>query len=355
MEEKKHRKTKRKKHIFGRILAFLGVTLLCVIITLAGVVWVSLKGPSPTMAGMVCNSLRETSALRWIPELFLSEEELDSYLLKSTEDLETEQVNTSLIHIAEARQKEDNGKEIPYLELVDIAYGTCRGKLMIIRDPKSVILGVSGRFGVDPGLQLTDMVAKYNGIAGVNAGGFYDFNNLGMSGFGDGGRPLGLVIYEGKIAYGSAGENYNVVGLDRDGVLHVGSMTGQDALDAGIMWAVSFTTHDGISSTLVINGNVQTQNLGPGVNPRTAIGQREDGALLLLVLDGRSSKTLGATLENVVDIMLSYDAVTVGNLDGGSSSVMVYDGEIINNCASVTGPRGIPTGFIVLREEDVNG
>ena len=132
-------------------------------------------------------------------------------------------------------------------------------------------------------------------------------------------------------------------------------MTGREALDAGIRWGVSFTTHDGIASSLIINGEVQNQNLGPGVNPRTAIGQREAGALLLLVLDGRSSKTLGATLENVVDIMLSYGAVNAGNLDGGSSSVMVYDGEIINNCASITGPRGIPTGFIVLREEDLHG
>ena len=79
MEEKKHRKKRRKKkHVFGRVLAFLGVTLLCAALTLVGVVWVALKGPSPTMTGAVCNSLRETSALRWIPGLFLSEEELCS-------------------------------------------------------------------------------------------------------------------------------------------------------------------------------------------------------------------------------------------------------------------------------------
>ena len=138
-------------------------------------------------------------------------------------------------------------------------------------------------------------------------------------------------------------------------LLLVGTMTGQEALDRGMKYGVSFVTHDGIASSLIINGEVQTQNCGPGVNPRTAIGQREDGALLLLVLDGRSSKTLGATLGNVVDIMLQYGAVNAGNLDGGSSSVMVYGDEIINNCASVTGPRGIPTGFIVLREEDLNG
>ena len=90
-------------------------------------------------------------------------------------------------------------------------------------------------------------------------------------------------------------------------------------------------------------------------NPRTAIGQREDGALLLLVLDGRSINTLGATMEDVVNIMLEYGAINAGNLDGGSSSVMVYDGEIVNHCASVTGPRRIPTGFIVLKEGVRNG
>ncbi len=348
MVENEKRRPKKKKHVFGRLMAFLGLTLLCVILTLAGVVWVALRGPSPTMTGAVCNSLRETSALRWIPELFLSEEELDSYLLKSTEDLDTEQVNTSLIHIAEARQSE-TGPETPYLELVDIAYGTCRGKLLIVREPKSVILGTSGRFGVDPGLQLTEMVAKYNGLAGTNAGGFIDNNGLG-----NGGTPTGMVISEGEILYGEASTRYNVIGLDKDGVLLVGTMTGSEALERGMKYGVSFVTHDGIASSLIINGEVQTQNCGPGVNPRTAIGQREDGAILLLVLDGRSSKTLGATLENVVDIMLQYGAVNAGNLDGGSSSVMVYGDEIINNCASVTGPRGIPTGFIVLREEDLH-
>ena len=128
-------------------------------------------------------------------------------------------------------------------------------------------------------------------------------------------------------------------------------MTGWEALQAGIQSAVSFVTHDGMASSLIINGEIQTQNLQSGVNPRTAIGQREDGAILLLVLDGRAINTLGATMENVVDIMLQYGAVNAGNLDGGSSSVMVYNGEIINHCASVTGPRSIPTGFIVLQEE----
>ena len=210
-----------------------------------------------------------------------------------------------------------------------------------------MILGTSDNMGYQAGLQLTDMVAKYEGVAGINAGGFNDEN-----GRGNGGIPQGLVITDGGLAWGNRGTTYNVIGFDKNHILHVGTMTGQQALDAGIYYAVSFVTHDGLASALIINGEVQYQNLASGVNPRTAIGQREDGAVLLLVLDGRSINTLGATMENICDVMLEYGAVNAGNLDGGSSSVMVYEGEIINSCASVTGPRNIPTGFIVLQEEN---
>ncbi len=197
-----------------------------------------------------------------------------------------------------------------------------------------------------PALQLTELVAKYGGVAGTNAGGFNDEN-----GRGNGGVPQGLVISGGALLHTAReGERYNVVvGFDADHILHVGTMTADEALAQGLTDAVSFRTHDGLASSLIINGEVQSKNLGGGVNPRTAIGQCADGSVLLLVLDGRSINTLGATMQDVADIMLEYGAVNAGNLDGGSS-VMVYDGEIINNCASVTGPRNIPTAFIVLPE-----
>ena len=333
----------RRTHPIGRFFAFLGVTLFCVIVVLLGLIWVLERGPSPTITGMFTRSVRETSAIRWISNIFLTDEELALYKSVSTEDMTTESINTSLIHVAE-------GSVIPQepgeaIQLIDIAEGTCKGKLLIVADPKQVILGTSDEFIRQPGLQLTDMVAKYDGIAGINAGGFNDEN-----GTGNGGIPQGLVISDGQLVFGDAYTPYHIVGLDANGILHVGAMNGQQALEQGIWWAVSFITHDGLASSLIINGEVVSQNLGSGVNPRTAIGQREDGALLLLVLDGRSINTLGATMQDVVNIMLEYGAINAGNLDGGSSSVMVYNGEIINHCASVTGPRRIPTGFIVLKE-----
>jgi exopolysaccharide biosynthesis protein len=339
--------TPKKRHPIGRFFAFLGVTLLCLVLTLLGLIWVLERGPSPTVTGMFTRSVRETSAIRWISNIFLSDEELENYKSVSTENTVTEAVNTSLIHIAEGTASLPPSESV---QLVDIAEGTCKGKLLIVSDPKQVILGTSDEFVRQPGLLLTDMVAKYDGIAGINAGGFNDEN-----GSGNGGIPQGLVITNGEIIWGDATTPYHMVGLDSDGILHVGAMSGNAAVEQGVQWAVSFITHDGLASSLIINGEVQQQNLGGGVNPRTALGQRADGALLLLVLDGRSINTLGATMEDVVNIMLEYGAVNAGNLDGGSSSVMVYDGEIINHCASVTGPRRIPTGFIVLKEGAAHG
>ena len=338
--------TTKRPNVIGRFFAFIGVTLLCLVIILLGMIWVIERGPSPTFTGLFTRSVRETSAIRWISNIFLTEEELAQYKSVSTEELSTEEVNTSLIHIT----SNENVEASADMELIDIAEGTAKGKLLLVHNPKQVILGTSDEFVRQPGLLLTDMVAKYHGVAGINAGGFNDEN-----GSGDGSTPQGLVITNGEIVWGDRNTPYHMVGLDADGILQVGSMTGTQAIEKGIQWAVSFVTHDGLASSLIINGEIQTQNLGGGVNPRTAIGQREDGTILLLVLDGRSISTIGATMEDVANIMLEYGAVNAGNLDGGSSSVMVYNGEIINHCASVTGPRRIPTGFIVLEEGAQNG
>ena len=145
-------------------------------------------------------------------------------------------------------------------------------------------------------------------------------------------------------AYHWAGSGASAA-FDENNILHVAYYTKETAAEDHIRDCVSF------GPALIVDGKPEYDPyMESGINPRTAIGQREDGALLLLVLDGRSINTLGATMEDVVNIMLEYGAVNAGNLDGGSSSVMVYGGEIINHCASVTGPRRIPTGFIVLEE-----
>lgn len=66
----------------------------------------------------------------------------------------------------------------------------------------------------------------------------------------------------------------------------------------------------------------------------------------MLVVDGRQPDSIGASFKDLQDVMLAYGAVNAANLDGGSSSTLVYNGEILNNI-SMIGLRKISTAFLV--------
>ena len=71
------------------------------------------------------------------------------------------------------------------------------------------------------------------------------------------------------------------------------------------------------------------------------------GAVLLLVIDGRQVNSMGASLADLIDVMMQFGAVNAANLDGGSSSKMYYQGEFVNDGVALTGSRRLPTAFIV--------
>lgn len=123
------------------------------------------------------------------------------------------------------------------------------------------------------------------------------------------------------------------------GQLLVGSYSLNEMREKGVTEAISF------EPALVVNGKgtIKSGDGGWGIAPRTAIGQTDDGSILFLVIDGRQTKSLGASLKDVQSIMLKYGAVNAINLDGGSSSTMYYEGEIINNPCDPLGERSIPS------------
>ena len=211
---------------------------------------------------------------------------------------------------------------------------------MIVKDPSRVVVGTSAEsFSSSvPGKKLDQIIADSGAIAGTNAGGFVD-----DGGVGNGGIPLGIVIKNGKLLAGSRSTEATLVGFDQKNVLHVGTMTAGEALDKGMRDAVSF------GPALVINGNpAENAGSGGGLNPRTALGQRADGSVLILVIDGRQPHSLGATHKDLVDVMVQFDAINACNLDGGSSSMLYYEGELISVCSSLYGPRRIPTAILVI-------
>lgn len=105
-------------------------------------------------------------------------------------------------------------------------------------------------------------------------------------------------------------------------------------------------------SSISKDGQILTEgSAGWGLQPRTIIGQRSDGAVLFMIVDGRKpGYSNGATMSDCASVLLEYGEVTAAACDGGSSSVLAYYGEIINDPSTLmeTG-RYLPNAFLVKR------
>lgn len=358
------------KTIFGRICVCVATAVLLLLLIAYGTMWILVNGPSQTTRRLFVLSVKETSAGGFLADIFLSDEEIAA-ILAPADDGNTQQDEQDLsMVVVPPKQEEDtfadstdretsekspiesteatdqapdtNAAADAGIEILDIKGSTYNGKLMIISDPSRVFVGVPDSYGENSrGLTVAKMIEKYDCIAGTNAGGFHDPNGQGT-----GGIPDGIVIFEGELLWGNLGSSYNLAGLDKNGILHVGSMTAQKALDLEIQYAASY------GPALVINGKSAggKYGLGGGLNPRTAIGQRADGAILLLVVNGRSVESLGATLDDLASIMLEHGAINATNLDGGSSSLMIMDGEYLTTSAYLLGERVVATAILVKKQ-----
>ncbi len=331
------RKKRRLKAKLRRISRQMFITVITVVFTVlfAGyiAVLIVLKGPSPTFSDMMVSTMWESRRGKAVIRLLFSQEEIQTILSKNQ------------VHSFDAKvdAKDNTSFDIPEnekdeLEVVDVQGATFKGKMMIIRDPSRIQLGVNVEMP-DPSssYSVADYVAAANAIGGINGGGFDD-----PGGRGDGSIPQGIVIKDGKLVAGTLDTFGTVGGFNAENHLICGDMSGQQALDWGLQNAVTFgpvLLYDG--HALPINGN------GGGINPRSVIAQTSDGTVLLLAIDGRQPNSLGATFADCQNLLLQYGAVAAFNLDGGSSTVMVYKGEIINSVVSMNGDRSVPTAWLV--------
>ena len=323
----------KKKFGLGKkiVIYFLSILFL-ILIFLTGTVLILEFGPSKTARNLFVNSAMESSAGKFLATLFISKEEIAKIQKSNSVEAMKDTTDASLIEIDST--KEDLDK----IELVKVKGSTFKGLMAIVHDPSRVTIGVSGPYGATySGKTVEDMAKSYNAVLATNGGGFED-----AGGMGNGGTPIGIVISNNKIVFGSKSRSYELIGFDNDNKLVVGNMTGEEALNRGVRDALSF------GPILIVNGKAATINgTGGGLNPRTAIGQREDGAVLLLVIDGRQANSLGASYEDVMNVFLDFKAINAANLDGGSSSLLYYEGKYINNSSSLVGAREMPTSIIV--------
>ena len=209
------------------------------------------------------------------------------------------------------------------------------GKIALYKKPENIIVGTcEGLF--EYGSYVSEMVSRYDAILGINASGFADYE-----GNGTGGLPYGFLKSEGETLQTAVGGTWKIIGFDEENHLQIGAFSDTSNLRD----AVEF------HPALIING----ENLvaGSGLSdqqPRTAIGQAEDGTVMMLVVDGRQLHSFGISIERCGEIMESYGAYQASMLDGGSSSVMVYKGREITSPTTLSkNPEGryLPDAFLV--------
>lgn len=214
-----------------------------------------------------------------------------------------------------------------------------KGKIMLIDDPSRVFLGATPHKNKE-GLRIKDMMTYYDAIAGINASGFSDPN-----GEGTGSDVIGMSCAQSEF-WGTYVDYYGSVVMTEADKLVVGNIS---------IWE-DYDIRDGIQfgPVLIADGIKYAEGSnGYGIQPRTAIGQRKDGVIALIVIDGRDVlHSIGCTVGDLADILLKYNIVNAACCDGGSSSILAYDGEVItkNSSLNPTLGRRLPNAFLVKKK-----
>ncbi|GAA0123046.1 phosphodiester glycosidase family protein [Clostridium faecium] len=334
MNGKKTKKSVKKKSKLKFIISFL---LFQIVFTGITAPFLAYYGPFKNVRNTLVTTAMTTLSHQWIAELFLSEETINKIL--------KEQAVTNLSQKKDAETEVTvNNKNDKTIERFEINSNKFTGYVLIVNDSTRVKVGYSEKLELEG--QTTSEIAENNdAIAAINGGGFTD-EATGSLWTGTGAKPTGIIMSNGDIKYNdlsSDDEQREVVAITEGGVLLVGNYSLNELIERKAKEAVSF------GPALIVDGQkaITTGDGGWGIAPRTAIGQRKDGAIILLVIDGRQANSIGATLKEVQDVLYEYGAYNASNLDGGSSSTMYYKGEVINSPSDSLGERAVPSAIYV--------
>ena len=347
---------KEKKQLWKKILLIFAILMILGI----GTVIFLLYGPYSGFREWLITTAMTTMRHQYLATWFYDDETIQEVLAKNKVQEVNEITDTNTIVVNKSENKEieyANEYERAVLEkdpgnddykIIEIEGKGYSGYLAVIYDPSRVKTVYTKKLGTS-GQYLTTMAKDNDALIAINGGGFDDpnFNSNGAS-------PLGITFSGGKLitskSYSGSG---GIIGFTEDDKLVLGKMTVKQAQEMKIRDAVTF------GPFLIVNGKPSSVlgNGGWGTAPRTVIGQRKDGIVLFLVIDGRTVTRPGADMNDLIEIMQNYGAYNAANLDGGTSSVMVVNGEIINDPIDSTGAhktRFISTGFILTKGEEEN-
>lgn len=215
------------------------------------------------------------------------------------------------------------------------------GYVLEIPDPRRVKVATAKNIQ-EKGETVSNIAKDNDAVAAINAGGFHDPNGTGT-----GRLPYGFIMQDGNYVIGKdvgPDEAVDFVGFTKQGNLIAGTYTKTELADMDAAEGITF------GPPLIVDGQkmITDGDGGWGIGPRTAIGQKKDGTVIFLVIDGRQpGYSTGATLRDVQDVLYEEGCYIAANLDGGSSTTLYYNGKVVNKPADLLGERMIPTAFIV--------
>lgn len=327
---------RRKKPKVSKGVIFISVILQILIASYLSCL-IIFHGPFDNLKKMMVGTSMSSFHYTFFAKMFLSDAEIAKILNTSVADIHQ---NTGEVTVMNTTNNS--------IEEYNITGAKFKGYLLVVKNPLRVKIGCTKKMTVQ-GETTSEMAVDNSAVAAVNGGGFNDKSSNGKLWTGTGACPSGFLIVGGKIKYKDIGENVRsyIVGFDKQGKLLVGRRSIHDLMGLGVNDALQFDPVT-YSPLLVVNGRPAfSGDGGAGITARTAIGQTRDGSVLLLVLDGRRLNMPGATLYDVQKIMLDYGAVNAANLDGGSSTTMYYNGEVINDPCDPLGERSVATAICV--------
>ena len=347
-QKKKSKKNKKSKRIIKKILIIIAILIVIGVSTLG----ILLYGPYNGFRDWLITSAMTTMTHQWIAYLFYDEDTINAVMASNRVDEVQEDTDTNAIVVGVSEEPEktyENEYEKAILEknnpsdtykIIEIEGKGYSGYLAAIYDPSKIHTLVTSKIGTS-GQYLTTMAKNNKAVVAINGGGFDDPNYSSNAA-----NPLGITYSKGKLltSYYYAGAG-GIIGFDTNNKLVLSSKcTEQSAKSLKIRDAVTcgpFLIVNGKKSGVVGNG-------GWGTAPRTAIGQRKDGIVLFLVVDGRTVKRPGADMDDLIEIMQNYGAYNAANLDGGTSTAMTVNYELINDPVDSSGAhktRFVSTGF----------
>ena len=327
-ENKKNKKEKKKWSIKKKIFMILSVLFVLG----AGTGLFLLYGPWSGFRNFWITSAMTTMSHQYLATWFYSDETIYK-VLESNSIIESDEISnpdsiqfkkyTTTIYRNEYEKavlQKDPGNDL--YKLINISGSGYQGFLVVLYDPSKISIATTAYLG-KRGQDILTVAKRENAIIAMNAGGFYDpdWNSNGA-------LPHGTVISNGQVVsdYEDARMGGGFIGFTNENKLVLGKMSKNEAVAMGYRDAIEFGPY------LIVNGKRSfiKGNGGWGIAPRTAIGQRQDGIVLMLVINGRIPSSIGADMVDLCDILERYGAYNAANLDGGSSSELVINGEIIN-------------------------